>query len=108
MTLDTAPKYVAPGPDPQLVQGLLGALFLGIITMLSLPAARGDSAWFGTMPLWLLGMPLAALTALYLSGFARSAPQSVVTAMRPRRGSAALPARRRGAATVRARLPRAA
>ncbi|HVI58609.1 MAG TPA: hypothetical protein VM619_06995 [Luteimonas sp.] len=49
---------------PSPAHWLLGALFLGAIIVLSLPAARADSAAFGWMPLWLLGMPLASLAAL--------------------------------------------
>jgi len=52
--------------DLQIVSWLLGAVFLGVIAMLSLPAARGDSAAFGWMPLWLVGMPLASLATLLL------------------------------------------
>src|SRR3546814_19748100 len=46
---------------PPLATWLLGALFLGVVAMLSLPAARADSDAFGWLPLWLLGMPLASL-----------------------------------------------
>lgn len=52
--------------DPQIVSWLLGAVFLGVIAMLSLPAARGDSAALGWMPLWLVGMPLVSLATLLL------------------------------------------
>lgn len=52
--------------DPQIVSWLVGAVFLGLIAMLSLPAARGDSATFGWMPLWLVGMPLVSLVTLLL------------------------------------------
>src|SRR3546814_16039274 len=54
---------------PPLATWLLGALFLGVVAMLSLPAARADSAAFGWMPLWLLGMPLASLAALAAARF---------------------------------------
>ncbi len=52
-------------PDPRLDALLRRALWLGAAVVLLVPAARGSSAWFGFMPLWLLGMPLTALWALH-------------------------------------------
>src|SRR3546814_7155766 len=63
---------------PPLATWLLGALFLGVVAMLSLPAARADSAAFGWMPLWLLGMPLASLAALARSEEHTSELQSLM------------------------------
>ncbi|HET6430893.1 hypothetical protein [Dyella sp.] len=37
----------------------------GALLVLALPAARGSSAWFGALPLWLLGMPLVAWWSLH-------------------------------------------
>jgi hypothetical protein len=37
---------------------------LGALAVLLVPAARGSSAWLGWLPLWLLGMPLAAWWSL--------------------------------------------
>lgn len=37
------------------------ALAMGIAAVVLIPAARGVSPTFGWLPLWLLGMPLAAL-----------------------------------------------
>ena len=41
------------------------AVALGLLAVLLLPAARGQSHWLGWTPLWLLGMPLAAWWALH-------------------------------------------
>ena len=41
------------------------AVTLGTLAVLLIPAARGSSEWFGWLPLWLVGMPLAAWWALY-------------------------------------------
>lgn len=43
---------------------LRNAVVLGALLVLLLPAARGSSDWFGWLPLWLLGMPLAAWWSL--------------------------------------------
>ena len=37
---------------------------LGTLAVVLIPAARGNNAWFGWLPLWLLGMPLAAWWSL--------------------------------------------
>ena len=98
-------------PDPRLLQALSGVLFLGVIAMLSLPAARSANIVVGWMPLWLLGMPLAALAAVCAARFARSA-QPIATAAQParRRAATGVQARRRGPTPARgqAGLPRAA
>ena len=57
-------RDIAAAHAPPLAAWLLGALFLGAVVLLSLPAARAASATFGWTPLWLLGMPLASLAAL--------------------------------------------
>lgn len=80
--------------DPRLSMLLRRAALAGLVAVLALPAARGYSAWLGWMPLWLLGMPLAALWALH--GFRL-----------PRRAAAAMLARRRRRPQARRRLPRA-
>jgi len=109
MTPDSHRKPVAFHPDPRLQQALLGALFLGIVALLSLPVARGDNAFVGWMPLWLLGMPITALLALYLGAFARTArPTAVSISFRRRGGDVTAQARRRDASPARTRLPRAA
>lgn len=40
------------------------AVILGTLAILLIPAARGSSEWFGWLPLWLVGMPLAAWWSL--------------------------------------------
>ncbi|MGY0560428.1 hypothetical protein ACW7G2_06900 [Luteimonas sp. A277] len=62
-----------------LRQALLGAAFLGLIAMASLPAARGAGP-IGWVPLWLLGMPLSALGALALADIAARTPESPAAA----------------------------
>ena len=95
---------------PPLAAWLLGALFLGAIAMLSLPAARADSAALGWMPMWLLGMPLASLAALaavrlHLRLPRRRMPDSSPAMRRRRPGTTQA---RRRAAAPRTRLPHAA
>ena len=65
--------------DPRPERILRTAVILGALAVLLLPAARGSSDWFGFLPLWLLGMPLAAWWSV--SGF----PLPRVAAARPRR-----------------------
>lgn len=108
MKQDTFRTTVAVRPDPRLVQCLVGALFLGLVAMLSLPSARGDNAGFGMVPLWLLGMPLAALLALYLRSQAGTPRLAPMRNPRRGRGIADLQGRRRGAVPKRTRLPRVA
>ena len=82
---------------PVLEQVLLAAIGLALVLMLSFPAARGTSALFGWMALWLPGLPLAALLACRLA--------------RRWTGEAPLPrpvqVRRRRTAPAAVRLPRA-
>ncbi len=40
------------------------AVIMGTLAVLLFPAARGSSAWIGWLPLWLVGMPLAAWWSL--------------------------------------------
>ncbi|MFO1474797.1 MAG: hypothetical protein U1F20_10045 [Lysobacterales bacterium] len=65
--------------DPRPERILRTAVILGALAVLLLPAARGSSDWFGFLPLWLLGMPLAAWWSV--SGF----PLPRVAAALPRR-----------------------
>ena len=65
--------------DPRPERILRTAVILGALTVLLLPAACGSSDWFGFLPLWLLGMPLAAWWSV--SGF----PLPRVAAALPRR-----------------------
>ncbi|MDR1075703.1 MAG: hypothetical protein LBL59_05235 [Xanthomonadaceae bacterium] len=47
-----------------LEPGVAGMAALGMLLVLLVPSARGHSLWFGWLPLWLVGMPLAAWWAL--------------------------------------------
>ncbi|WP_024891816.1 hypothetical protein [Luteimonas huabeiensis] len=93
---------------PLLRRWLLGALFLGAVAMLSLPAARSLASPVGAMPLWLIGMPLASLAALALRARLRAPPRMTAPSVPSiRRRAATAPAR--GAVRPRRRaLPRAA
>jgi hypothetical protein len=70
--------------DPRPERYLRTAVILGALAVLLVPAARGRSDWFGFLPLWLLGMPLAAWWSV--AGFPLP------------RAAAALPRRRRAQA----------
>lgn len=76
------------------------AVILGTLAVLLIPAARGSSALIGWLPLWLMGMPLAAWWCLRGCPFPR-----VVLRMPHRRRVQAL---RRGRGRRLARLSRAA
>ena len=47
-----------------LDSALRQAVILGTLAVLLIPAARGSSEWLGWLPLWLVGMPLAAWWSL--------------------------------------------
>lgn len=81
---------------PVVEQLLLGALGLALVLMLSFPAARGVSAMFGWVALWLPGLPAVALLACRLARRWSDAP----TDARP------LQVRRRRQSPTAARLPR--
>ncbi|GAA3924447.1 hypothetical protein [Luteimonas lutimaris] len=103
-------RDIATADAPPLAAWLLGALFLGAVALLSLPAARAASGAFGWTPLWLLGMPLASLAALAASRLSlrlprRRMPDSSPAMRRRRPGTAQA---RRRTVPVRQRLPRAA
>lgn len=94
-----------------LRQCLLGLAFLGVIAMLSLPAARGADTAVGWLPLWLLGMPLAALAALWLRDLRPRFPDRRLPAPAPagmRRRPGPVQARRRPRSGARVRVPAAA
>lgn len=60
-----------PSPATRFLrQALLGLAFVGLVAVLSLPAARGTGP-VGWMPMWLLGMPLAGLGVLTIQLKAR-------------------------------------
>lgn len=94
-------RNVPPFPPANrfLRQALLGAAFLGLVAMLSLPAARGAGP-VGWMPMWLLGMPLAALAALVLADLrprGRALCRQTLAPSAPRRRARPAQARRRNA-----------
>ena len=66
------------------------AVTLGALAVLLIPAARGSSEWFGWLPLWLVGMPLAAWWSL--RGF--PVPAMAVRMPRRRRAQASRRTRR--------------
>lgn len=58
-----AARTPAAAPDWP-ARTVLALLFLAVVALLSLPGARGDSATFGWLPLWLAGLPASAWLAL--------------------------------------------
>ena len=75
-----------------LDSALRQAVILGTLAVLLIPAARGNSEWQGWLPLWLVGMPLAAWWSL------RRFPLPEVALRLPRRRR--VQARRRSARRV--------
>ena len=71
----------------QLDAVLRHAVILGTLAILFIPAARGGSEWFGWLPLWLVGMPLAAWWSL------RGFPLPEVAVRMPRRRRVQAPRR---------------
>lgn len=93
-------------PDRRLRIALRRALWLGAALVLAVPAARGDSAWFGWLPLWLVGMPACALWALHRFRLPRlPLPAASARSQRRRRGGQA---RRRAVRSGRSAQVRAA
>lgn len=70
--------------DPRPERYLRTAVILGALAVLLLPAARAQTEWLGFLPLWLLGMPLAAWWGV--AGFPR--PRLALTRARRRRPQA--------------------
>ncbi len=50
--------------DRRLLRSVQQLALAGLALVLVWPAARGSSVWLGWLPLWLVGMPLAAWWAL--------------------------------------------
>ena len=73
-------------------------VILGASIVLLVPAARGNSLWLGWLPLWLLGMPLAAWWSLR-----RFALPQLVLRLPPRRNVQARRQRQRPCRTPAAR-----
>ena len=78
----------------QLDAVLRHAVILGTLAILFIPDARGSTQWLGWLPLWLVGMPLAAWWSL------RGFPL-------PQMAMARVPRRRRAQALRRGRSRRA-
>lgn len=56
-------------PFPVLVRLLWQWLALGAMALLVFPAARGDAAWLGWLPFWLLVAPATGLAVLHRAVF---------------------------------------
>ncbi|MCL1634887.1 hypothetical protein M2650_09620 [Luteimonas sp. SX5] len=97
-------RRAASAADPELDRLLKQAVLIGLIVVLALPTARGYSAWFGWVPLWLLGMPLTAWWALHRFRL----PQRAVEGAPAMRRRPRVQARRRFQAAAPHRLSRAA
>ncbi len=78
----------------QLDAILRHAVILGALAVLLIPAARGSSQWFGWLPLWLLGMPLAAWWSL--RGFPIPSPAVRLPHRRRAQARRRMPVRRPG------------
>lgn len=86
--------------DRTLDRLLREVVIVGTLVVLLVPAARGSNEWLGWLPLWLVGMPLAAWWSL------RRFPLPRVALRLPRRRR--VQAMRRVRPRQPARLPRAA
>ena len=75
-----------PQPRPATDRWLLQALVAGLSASVLLPFAQAHTATFGWLPLWLVGMPLAAWWSL--RGF--PLPQMAMARMPRRRRAQAL------------------
>lgn len=59
-TRSRAPRFAARAAAPDLAQRIASIwLVLGCLAVVSVPALRGSSAWFGWLPFWLVLMPAA-------------------------------------------------
>lgn len=94
-------------PDPRLDLCLRRSVWLGCALLALIPAARGYNPVLGWMPLWLLGMPLAALWALHRFRLPRW-PAKQLSALPYRRRRRGVQARRRSQPLIARRMPHAA
>lgn len=92
--------------DPRLERLLRQTVLVSTLLVLAVPMARGHSVWFGSLPLWLLGMPLVSWWALHRFRLPRPVQPRVQGGGRRRRG--AVQARRRPDARNPRRMARAA
>lgn len=81
--------------DPSLERGMRRVVLFGMLLVIALPAARGHSPWFGALPLWLLGMPLASWWALHRFRLPRVMATVAAVSGSRRRGAGRAQARRR-------------
>jgi len=99
------PAIVDAAPDPRLERALRRLVLFGALAVALLPMARGHSAWIGSLPLWLVAMPLSSWWALHR--FRLPHPRTTAaTRRRHRRGVAQ--ARRQPAPRAQGRMARAA
>ena len=96
------------GIDVRLDDTLKYALAIGAVLVLLLPGARGFSETLGWLPLWLLGMPAAALWALKGFPLPGRTLEETATAPAIRRRRSGPQARRRARGVARHVLSRAA
>lgn len=94
--------------EVRLEDTLKYALAIGSVLVLLLPGARGSSDIVGWLPLWLLGMPAAALWALKGFPLPGRATEQLVAIPAPRRRRSSPQARRRIRGVARPALSRAA
>jgi hypothetical protein len=98
------------GVDPMLEEILRGAVAVGAVLLLLVPAARGHHAQLGWLPLWLLGMPMMAWWAAHrfrLPGWI-GARRASLPAPRPAPRRHARQAERRARPVARRAVPRVA
>jgi hypothetical protein len=92
--------------DPRLERAMRRMTLTGVLLVLAIPIARGDSMWLGSLPLWLIGMPLSSWWALHRFHLPRFRPPAMQV-VKPRRRPSAQARRRTGARSV-PRIARAA
>ncbi|MCD9127419.1 hypothetical protein [Luteimonas fraxinea] len=95
--------------DAALRTLLVGALFLGAVSLLSFPGLRTGATAVGWPPLWLIGMPAVAWLTLFLRRLPRRRKLASSAVLRRRRPGLAQAqrrpvSRRRGRISVRAAL----
>lgn len=93
--------------DPQIERALRLAVLGGLVLVMLLPAARGQSEWLGWLPMWLVGMPAVGWWSLHRFRLPMRKDPARESAKSPRRRRHGAQARRRAVPGMR-RLPRAA
>lgn len=81
------PAQASTLPDRRLERALRHCVAIGALLVLVLPAARGASAWFGALPMWLVAMPLVSWWALHRFRLPHR-PRVLPESRRRRRGTA--------------------